>query len=146
MSKKIPVSAQVIIFCSPKQILLLQRKDNPNYWQSITGSIEKSESPWNCAIREVYEETALDTNKHNLFDLSERNQYKIYNEWAHRYEKNINFNIEHIFALHLNKKENIIINPEEHLDYAWFNLPDAIEKVFSWTNRKALIKFKELYE
>ena len=39
-----------------------------------------------------------------------------------------------------------MINKEEHLSYKWLNLEDAIKKVFYWTNRKALIKFKKLYE
>ena len=49
--KKIPISSQIIVFTNQKQILLLQRKDNPNYWQSVTGSLEMNEVPRDCAIR-----------------------------------------------------------------------------------------------
>lgn len=144
--KKIPISTQIIVFTNQKQILLLQRKDNPNYWQSVTGSLEMNEAPRDCAIRELYEETNLNANHYNFFSLGKMNQYSIYPEWRHRYEDGVNNNTEHLFALQLPKKENIIINKEEHLSYKWLNLEDAIKKVFSWTNRKALIKFKKLYE
>ena len=144
--KKIPISTQIIVFTNQKQILLLQRKDNPNYWQSVTGSLEINEAPRDCAIRELYEETNLNANQYNFFSLVQMNQYSIYPEWRHRYEDGVNNNTEHLFALQLPKKENIIINKEEHLSYQWLNLEDAIKKVFSWTNRKALIKFKKLYE
>ncbi|MFM1865859.1 MAG: hypothetical protein RIQ57_469 [Pseudomonadota bacterium] len=144
--KKIPISTQIIVFTNQKQILLLQRKDNPNYWQSVTGSLEINEAPRDCAIRELYEETNLNANQYNFFSLGHMNQYTIYPEWRHRYEDGVNNNTEHLFALQLPKKENIIINKEEHLSYKWLNLEDAINKVFSWTNRKALIKFKKLYE
>ncbi len=144
--KKIPISTQIIVFTNQKQILLLQRKDNPNYWQSVTGSLEINEAPRDCAIRELYEETNLNAYQYNFFSLGHMNQYTIYPEWRHRYEDGVNNNTEHLFALQLPKKENIIINKEEHLSYQWLNLEDAIKKVFSWTNRKALIKFKKLYE
>jgi len=144
--KKIPISTQIIVFTNQKQFLLLQRKDNPNYWQSVTGSLEMNETPRDCAIRELYEETNLNANQYNFFSLGQMNQYSIYPEWRHRYEEGVNNNTEHLFALQLPKKENIIINEEEHLSYKWLNFEDAIKKVFSWTNRKALIKFKKLYE
>lgn len=144
--KKIPISVQIIIFCHDKKILLLQRKDNPNYWQSVTGSVEIKESPKKCAAREVFEETGLNVHNFNFFSLNQINQYQIYPEWQHRYDKNISTNIEHMFALQLPKKEHIIINPREHNDYIWVDLEDAMNKVFSWTNRNALINFKKLYE
>ena len=144
--KKIPISSQIIVFTNQKQILLLQMKDNPNYWQSVTGSLEMNEVPRDFAIRELYEETKLNANQYNFFSLGQINQYSIYPEWRHRYEDGVNNNTEHLFALQLPKKENIMINKEEHLSYKWLNLEDAIKKVFSWTNRKALIKFKKLYE
>jgi dATP pyrophosphohydrolase len=144
--KKIPISIQVIIFCDDKNILLLQRKDNPNYWQSVTGSMEKDESPKECARREVFEETGLIVNDYNFFSLNQMNQYQIYPEWKYRYDENVSTNIEHLFALQLHKKEHIIINPQEHIEYIWTDLEDAIKKVFSWTNRNALINFKKFYE
>ena len=42
------------------QVLLLHRKDRKDFWQSVTGSIELNESPYEAAIREVKEETSID--------------------------------------------------------------------------------------
>ena len=111
--KKIPISTQIIVFTNQKQILLLQRKDNPNYWQSVTGSLEINEAPRDCAIRELYEETNLNAYQYNFFSLGHMNQYTIYPEWRHRYEDGVNNNTEHLFALQLPKKENIIINKDK---------------------------------
>ena len=144
--KKIPISTQSIIYVKGGRILLLQRKDNPLYWQSITGSIEVNENPRECAIREIMEETGLDANKHHFFSLLDTSQYQIFPEWRPRYSDNVFTNIEHLFALQLKKEENIVLNKDEHLKYQWVSIEEAIKKVFSWTNRNALINFKNIYE
>lgn len=43
------------------RILLMKRNKEPNYglWVAPGGKIEKHESPWECAIRELREETGL---------------------------------------------------------------------------------------
>jgi dATP pyrophosphohydrolase len=51
-----------------------------------------------------------------------------------------------LFALQLKKEENIVLNKDEHLKYQWVSIEEAIKKVFSWTNRNALINFKNIYE
>src|SRR5512144_1441434 len=42
-------------------ILLMKRNKEPNYglWVAPGGKIEKDESPWECAVRELHEETGL---------------------------------------------------------------------------------------
>ncbi|MBK0172420.1 dihydroneopterin triphosphate diphosphatase, partial [Salmonella enterica subsp. enterica serovar Infantis] len=38
---KRPVSVLVVIFAQDtKRVLMLQRRDDPDFWQSVTGSIE----------------------------------------------------------------------------------------------------------
>ncbi|HWU66702.1 MAG TPA: NUDIX domain-containing protein, partial [Methylophilus sp.] len=57
---KIPVSALILIHTPDLQVLLLERADKAGFWQSVTGSTEAGETPYDAAIREVKEETGLD--------------------------------------------------------------------------------------
>ena len=43
MSFKLPVSVLVVIYAEDtKRVLMLQRRDDPAFWQSVTGSLEFS--------------------------------------------------------------------------------------------------------
>ncbi len=46
---KIPVSALIVIYTKKHDILLLHRADKRGYWQSVTGSLEPQESPYEAA-------------------------------------------------------------------------------------------------
>lgn len=42
MSFKLPVSVLVVIYAKDtKRVLMLQRRDDPAFWQSVTGSLEE---------------------------------------------------------------------------------------------------------
>ena len=45
MSFKLPVSVLVVIYAEDtKRVLMLQRRDDPAFWQSVTGSLEEGET------------------------------------------------------------------------------------------------------
>ena len=48
---KRPVSVLVVIHHQHQQFLMLQRVDNAEFWQSVTGSLEADETPWETAAR-----------------------------------------------------------------------------------------------
>jgi len=57
MAYKLPVSVLVIIYAEDtKRVLMLQRRDDPAFWQSVTGSLEEGETALQAAAREVKEE------------------------------------------------------------------------------------------
>jgi dATP pyrophosphohydrolase len=142
-SKKQPVSVLVVIYSSDLDVLLLERADHPDYWQSVTGSRDGNESMRDTAIREVYEETGIDATRYQLSDWQFQNEYEIYPHWRHRYPEGITRNIEHVFGLQLPKCLPVVISPREHLNYQWISLQDAADKVFSPTNRAMILALPE---
>tara|TARA_B100000686_G_scaffold331249_1_gene394523 strand:- start:1243 stop:1704 length:462 start_codon:yes stop_codon:yes gene_type:complete len=135
---KDPISVLVVIYTSNLQFLLLERADHPGYWQSVTGSKHQGETLSQTATRETAEETGLNTDNFLLTDLRLQNTYEIFQEWRWRYAPNVTHNTEHVFSLLLPKPVPVEVSPREHLRYAWLPQKEAIEKVFSYSNAKAI--------
>jgi dATP pyrophosphohydrolase len=67
MSYKRPESILVVIYARNNgRVLMLQRRDDTEFWQSVTGSLEDGESPAQTAQREVLEEVGIDIAAENL--------------------------------------------------------------------------------
>ena len=142
---KQPVSVLVVIHTMDMDVLLLERADNPGYWQSVTGSCEAGEAPAETVLREVYEETGLDAGQYELTDWHKQNIYEIYPQWRHRYFPGITLNTEHVFGLRLPHPVEIRLAPLEHLNCQWLAWQDAAELVFSPSNRDAILQLKSRY-
>ncbi len=137
---KIPISVLVIIHTPDLEVLLLERADRPGFWQSVTGSQDADgEVLRNTATRELMEETGLNADEHILTDWQKQNEYEIYPHWRHRYAPGVTRNTEHVFGLTLPWPMPITIAPREHLQYVWLPWQEAAEKVFSWSNREAIL-------
>ena len=137
---KIPVSVLVVIHTQALDVLLLERADRPGFWQSVTGSQdEEGEILRDTATRELMEETGLIGDNYILTDWQKENQYEIYPHWRHRYAPGVTRNTEHVFGLTLPEKRPITLAPREHLQYVWLPWREAAEKVFSWSNREAIL-------
>jgi dATP pyrophosphohydrolase len=136
---KIPVSTLVVIHTPALDVLLLERADRPGYWQSVTGSQHAGESLRDTAIREVGEETGLDARRHPLTQWNLQNVFEIYPIWRHRYAPGVTHNTEHVFGLRVPEKLPVKLAPREHLQAQWLPWREAAQKVFSWSNRKAIL-------
>ena len=143
MPYKQPISVLVVIYTLSLEVLLLERADFPGYWQSVTGSREDAESLRETAIREAFEETGLDVEKHVLHDWQLQNVYDIYPKWQHRYPPDTTINTEHVFGLELSGAFPVRLSPREHLSYIWLPWQEASEKVFSPSNRAAILQLPE---
>ena len=137
---KQPVSVLVVIYTADLEVLLLERADHPGYWQSVTGSCESGETLRDTALREVREETGLDVSQYILSDWQSQNDYEIYPHWRHRYPPGITRNTEHMFDLQLPHPVAVQLAPHEHLNFQWLAWQDAAEKVFSPSNRAAILE------
>jgi dATP pyrophosphohydrolase len=143
VAHKVPVSTLVVIHTPAHEVLLLERADRPGFWQSVTGSRHEGESLRDTAIREVAEETGLDAARYCLSDWNLQNVYEIYPVWRHRYAPGVTHNTEHVFGLELPAPLPVMLSPREHLRYAWLGWREAAERVFSWSNRKAILMLPE---
>ncbi|MGE5522346.1 MAG: dihydroneopterin triphosphate diphosphatase [Rhodospirillaceae bacterium] len=135
---KTPISVLVVVYTPALEVLLLERADRPGYWQSVTGSQDPGETLRETAVREVAEETGLDTEAYALSDWGKQNCYEIYPHWRHRYEPGVTHNTEHVFGLELPAPLPVRLAPREHLAYVWLPWDAAAERAFSWSNAEAI--------
>lgn len=143
---KTPISALVLIHTADLQVLIMERADKAGFWQSVTGSIEGNEVPYDAAIREVKEETSLNALEYDFQDWHASNIYEIYPHWRHRYAPGVVENEEHQFGLCLPSTLPITLAPDEHVRYEWVDWREAAQRVFSWTNVDALKRLGDQYK
>jgi dATP pyrophosphohydrolase len=143
---KTPISALVLIHTKDLQVLIMERADKAGFWQSVTGSLEKGETPIQAAVREVQEETGLNAIQYDLQDWQASNIYEIYPHWRHRYAPGVIENKEYLFGLELPSNVPIKLAPNEHLRYEWVDWREAAKRVFSWTNEDALKRLGERHQ
>lgn len=138
MQYRIPQSALTVVYNQSGQVLVMQRNDDPEFWQSVTGTLESGEQPIETALREVLEETGIDINAHDyrLIDCHKINTYEIRDRWKHRYPPSTPHNTEHVFAVEVSNKQPVSLT--EHSAYLWLDKEAAMQKVWSDTNREAI--------
>lgn len=144
-SKK-PVSVLVLIHTPQLEVLLLDRATRPGFWQSVTGSQEGNEALGETARRETREETGIDAPPGALIDWRLANRFEIFRQWRQRYPDGVSHNVEHVYSLCVPRESEIIISPQEHLAHLWLPWRAAADKVFSWSNRDAILMLPLLQE
>jgi dihydroneopterin triphosphate diphosphatase len=149
---KIPQSVLVVIHTPALEVLLINRADAPNYWQSVTGSKDTVAEPLvQTAIREVFEETGLACGPGTplaagLKDWGLENVYDIYPRWLHRYEPGVTRNTEHVFGLRVPQGTLVTLNPREHTGYRWLPWRAAADACFSPSNAEAILLLPQFGE
>jgi dihydroneopterin triphosphate diphosphatase len=143
---KTPISALVVIHTADLQVLLMERADKAGFWQSVTGSLERDETPYEAAVREVKEETGLNALDFDFKNWHLSNVYEIYPHWRHRYAPGVVENTEHLFGLCLPAPMPVTLAPNEHTRYVWVDWREAAQRVFSWTNMDALKRLGEMHD
>jgi dATP pyrophosphohydrolase len=147
---KLPESVLVVVHTPALQVLLLERADQPGFWQSVTGSRESAEEPLRRTCeRELAEETGLVVGRaalpaSALRDWGLVNVYEIYPVWRHRYASGVTHNTEHVWGLCVPQPLPVQINPREHLRHAWLDWRAAADRCFSPSNAEAILQLPRL--
>lgn len=147
MNYKNPNSVLVVVYAkNTHRVLMLQRKDDPEFWQSVTGSIEIGEKPIEAAAREVFEEIGLQIShlqnsekKQPLVDCQKQIEFEIFPHFRYKYAPNITHCVEHWFLLPLESEQEPILS--EHLAYCWVSVEEAVEMTKSPNNAQAIKQY-----
>ncbi|WP_324030512.1 dihydroneopterin triphosphate diphosphatase [Pantoea sp. JZ2] len=142
MGNKHPVSVLVVIFAQDTgRVLMLQRRDDASFWQSVTGSLEVGETPRQAAEREVSEELSINIADEKLVleDCHKQIEFEIFPHYRHRYAPGITYNREHWFRLALPAERDLLLT--EHLAARWLEPAAAAALTKSWSNRQAIEEF-----
>lgn len=144
---KIPQSVLVVIHTPSLQVLLINRADATNYWQSVTGAKDFEDEPLHeTARREVMEETGIGRAIGALRDWNLENVYDIYPRWQHRYAPGVTRNTEHVFGLRVPEDTPVQLNPREHTAFQWLPWREAADACFSPSNAEAILMLPKFAE
>lgn len=142
---KIPESVLVVIHTPALDVLLIERADQPGFWQSVTGSKDRvDEALADTCVREVAEETGIEIGGSAvtlaaLRDWGLENIYEIYPAWRHRYAPGVMRNTEHVFGLTVPAATPVKLNPREHVRFQWLPWREAADRCFSPSNAEAVL-------
>lgn len=137
MAFKLPESVLVVVHTPALEVLLIERAANPGFWQSVTGSREPDDPDLAAtARRELREETGLSAG--TLTDWRLENRYEIWPQWRARYAPDVTHNTEHVFGFLVPEVTVATLDPKEHIAQMWLPWQQAMEKVFSPSNRDAI--------
>jgi len=137
---KLPLSVLVVVHTAQMEVLLLERAQRPGYWQSVTGSLDQPDEPFEAAAaRELREETGIQANDGRLRRWNVAYTFEIYAQWRHRFAPGVTHNTEHLFSLELARPAPVRLAPQEHTAFTWLPWGEAARKCFSWSNRDAIL-------
>ena len=108
------------------RFLIMKRSKTKIYehlWQGVAGKIEKDETAWQAAIRELKEETSL-----KPFRMFAADHISTFYE-SHQDR----VNLVPVFGIEV--KDRKVILSEEHIDYEWLGFKDAYERL-PWNGQK----------
>jgi dATP pyrophosphohydrolase len=136
---KLPLSVLIVVHTAGREVLLLERAARPGFWQSVTGSLDSPDEPFEtAAARELHEETGIDAARGRLKRWNVAYTFEIYAQWRHRFAPGVTHNTEHLFSFELVRRAPVVLERQEHTAFAWLPWREAAEKCFSWSNRDAI--------
>ena len=133
------------------EFLMIKRATLSYNWQSVTSSVgdsmgaldhPKGESPLECAIRELHEETGYKASLIILFDhpqdfyIEDEEEGEITPPKLLKLVKEITF---YNFIARIDQPQDPVLNPAEHTDWKWCSYETAY-KIIMWAIEKKGIR------
>ncbi|MGD8374234.1 MAG: NUDIX domain-containing protein [Candidatus Woesebacteria bacterium] len=110
------------------EFLIIKRVPHDGaFWQPVTGRIEEGETPKQAAIREVIEEVGIDIHLHVSDELMR-------SEWLTEDGRK---GIDILHAVEVAAESRVVLS-EEHEDYKWLLLEDAMQILKYENNKQSL--------
>jgi dATP pyrophosphohydrolase len=128
----------VVVYNDAAEVLLLARTNPTGFWQSVTGSLRRDETPQAAAQRELREETGLEV---EVEDCHRVNEFPILPAWRARYAPGVASNREHVFIAACRGRPPVTLHPAEHVESRWLERSAGAELAASYTNRDAILDF-----
>ena len=136
MKKELPIKIQTILYRVENGVLLvLVIKRSPQdggFWQTITGTLELNESIVDSRQRESKEEVGITD---AIYDDAEVNRFA--------WQKKDWTVVEIVFSAKTESKE-AVLNSDEHTEYKWLQIDEAIALVEKDQTKECLMKFKKI--
>ena len=123
---------QVIVYLRKPQLLVLllwRPPERGHIWQPVTGKIEPEDEDFvEAGRREVLEETGIGQVARVLDPATE-----------FRFGKNNQEVVEHLVGIELESPPPVHLS-DEHIDYAWLEPPEALDRLHWEINKEGLRK------
>jgi dATP pyrophosphohydrolase len=133
---RLPIQVEAIIFrrnSNRIEYLLLKRLPERNgFWQPVTGGVEEGETLTEALRREIREETGIE----NLVRVIEDIYYFEFSD--------PNLNKEYVFGVEVSSTEVVVLDGEEHSEYKWCSIKDALQLLNWKENKEALEKLNTM--
>jgi 8-oxo-dGTP pyrophosphatase MutT (NUDIX family) len=133
---RLPIQVEAIIFrrnSNRIEYLLLKRLPERNgFWQPVTGGVEEGETLTEALRREIREETEIE----NLVRVIEDIYYFEFSD--------PNLNKEYVFGVEVASTEVVVLDGEEHSEYRWCSIKDALQLLNWKENKEALEKLNTM--
>lgn len=123
--------AQVTIFYRDERgkkhfLLLKTNKKRGEYWQNVTGSVDKDETYQEGALREAIEETGLKKKMIKKIHPTEL-CFQFHDRWGRDVK-------EKTFLIEVAGAFEVKIDPSEHCDHMWLSEKEISARVFKHIN------------
>ena len=140
----------IVVLNEKNQVFIAKRIDNPkNFWQMPQGGVDKGEKYFDAAIRELKEETSIETIS-LIREIDGLTTYLLPNQllgiiWKGKYKGQK----QKWFVVRFNGEEkeiNINTKHPEFLDWKWVNIDDLTNEVVEFKVHVYKKIQKELYK
>jgi len=128
---RLPTQVEAIVFRRNGdhiEYLMLRRVPERNgFWQPVTGGLEEGETRIEALRREIFEEIRVK----NLIRII-KNLYRFEFFDPHP-------NQEYVYGVEISPRETIVLDGEEHCEYKWCRLQEAL-RLLHWKENKEAVK------